>query len=246
MLMKAILDDDTPEVRAKLEEKVEGALDTDKLRLLMNRNALCEQVMSEEQLFRVKDEKSDVAEARKLQPYFIRAFFKEAFEHLGGDLKPREPGRFEITWIPSIVRERDRQLSGRDRVNRNPVVKSYERICFEKKDIYVHGKPIATMISPGHPLMQSVVDLVQEQHRRRMKRGSSLSIQMIRLKLHEFFFLIDHAVRDGNDPDGKRALSRRIQFVEITPDGTATNAGWGPHLDYEPLAEKIGNSSMMF
>lgn len=238
MLIKAIREDDTPEVRARLEERVEGALDTDKLRLLMNRNALCEQVMSEEQLFRVKEE-MERAEARKLQPYFIRTFFKEAFEHLGGDLKPREAGRFEITWVPSVIRERDRQLSGRDRVNRNPVVKSYERICFEKKDIYVHTKPPATMIHPGHPLMQAVVDLIQEQYRNRMKQGAILVDPNDPGDIPRVLFLIDHAVKDGNDPEGKRALSRRIQFVEITPDGKAHNAGWGPHLDYEPLSPNL-------
>lgn len=235
MLMKAIREDDTPEVRARLEERVEGALDTEKLRLLMNRNALCEQVMSEEQLFRVKDE-MERAEARKLQPYFIRSFFKQAFEQLGGDLKPREAGRFEITWVPSIIRERDRQLSGRERVNRNPVVKSYERICFEKKDIFLHNKPPATMIHPGHPLMQAVVDLVQEHQRKRMKQGTILVDPNDQGDIPRVLFLIEHAVKDGNDPDGKRALSRRIQFVEISPDGKAHNAGWGPHLDYEPLA----------
>ena len=36
------------------------------------------------------------AEARRLQPHFIRSFFLEAFPLLGGTVKEREAGRFEI------------------------------------------------------------------------------------------------------------------------------------------------------
>jgi superfamily II DNA/RNA helicase len=42
-------------------------------------------------LFAVKEE-MEKAEARKLQPFFIRSFFNQAFQQLGGELRPREPG----------------------------------------------------------------------------------------------------------------------------------------------------------
>jgi hypothetical protein len=35
-------------------------------------------------------EEMDKAEARKLQPHFIRAFFREAFRVVGGELRDRE------------------------------------------------------------------------------------------------------------------------------------------------------------
>ena len=73
------------------------------------------------------------AEARRLQPYFVRAFFMKAFEQLGGELRAREPGRFEITHVPALIRERDRQITGRNRRDRQPVLRKYERVCFEKQ-----------------------------------------------------------------------------------------------------------------
>ena len=73
---------------------------------IIKRNALCEEVMDEKRLFAVKEE-MEKAEARKLQPYFIRSFFTQAFQQLGGELRPREPGRYEITNVPAIIRERD-------------------------------------------------------------------------------------------------------------------------------------------
>ena len=44
--------------------------------------------------------------------------------------------------------------------------------------------------------------------------------------------MIDHSVKEGGDP--ARVVSRRMQFVEIDPQGNAINAGWAPHLDLEP------------
>ena len=50
------------------------------------------------------------AEARRLQPHFIAAFFLEAFKLLGGSIREREPKRYEITNVPSVIRTRDRAL----------------------------------------------------------------------------------------------------------------------------------------
>jgi superfamily II DNA/RNA helicase len=96
LLIEAIRYGDDPEVRARLHRKVEGALDTQHLEDIIKRNALCEEVMDEKRLFAVKEE-MEKAEARKLQPYFIRSFFNQAFQQLGGELRPREQGRYEIT-----------------------------------------------------------------------------------------------------------------------------------------------------
>jgi hypothetical protein len=136
LLIEAIRYGDDPEVRARLLRKVEGALDTRHLEDIIKRNALCEEVMDEKRLFAVKEE-MEKAEARKLQPYFIRSFFTQAFQQLGGELRPREPGRYEITNVPANIRERDRQITGRDRRNADPVLRRYERVCFEKQYVRV-------------------------------------------------------------------------------------------------------------
>ena len=46
-------------------------------------------------------------------------------------------------------------------------------------------------------------------------------------------FMVDHTVREaGNNGE---VASRRLQFVEIDEKGIATNAGWAPHLDLQPI-----------
>jgi len=237
LLIEAIRYGDDPDVRAKLLQRVEGALDTEHLRALMQQNALCEEVMDERQLFAIKAE-MEKAEARKLQPYFIRAFFTKAFEEYGGKLRSREPGRWEITHVPAPIRERDRQISGRDRRYRQPVLDRYERICFEKQYVRLLdrvGSPMAEMIHPGHPLMQAVTDLVLETHRAKLRQGTVLVDPNDPGVTPRVLFIIDHSIRDGNDEN--RTVSRRMQFVAIDADGMAENAGWAPHLDLQPISE---------
>ena len=237
LLIEAIRYGEDPARKKHLQEVVQGALDTDKLREIISRNALAEEVMDERRLFALKEE-MEKAEARKLQPYFIRAFFSQAFDRLGGDLKPRGFGRFEITHVPALIRERDRQIQGRDRRNMNPVTPKYERVCFEKNRIRVDDKPgeaLASLLHPAHPLMQSVVDLTIEQHRSKLRQGSVLLDTNDEGVEPKLMLMLDHSVKEGGESGV--VVSRRLQFVTIDPAGRIENAGWAPHLDLTPLDE---------
>ena len=236
LLIEAIRYGEDPEVRSRLLRKIEGALDTAHLQDIIQRNALCEEIMSTERLFAVKEE-MEKAEARKLQPYFIRSFFHQAFEQLGGELRQREAGRFEITHVPASIRERDRQITGRDRRNADTVLRRYERVCFEKQFVRLTdraGSPMASLLHPGHPLMQSLTDMVLEQHRSKLKQGAVLVDESDMGTAPKVMFIIDHSVREGANT--ALIVSRRMQFVEIDPQGNAINAGWAPHLDMEPIS----------
>ncbi len=236
LLIEAIRYGEDPEIRGRLLRKVEGALDVDHLQEIIHRNALCEEVMDEKRLFAVKEE-MEKAEARKLQPYFIRAFFNQAFQQIGGELRARETGRWEITHVPAVIRERDRQISGRDRRSLDPVLRKYERVCFEKEYVRLAnrvGSPMASLIHPAHPLMQSVTDIVLEQHRNKLKQGTILVDPTDMGLVPKILLIIDHSVKEGSDP--AKIVSRRMQFVELDSEGTATNAGWAPHLDMEPIS----------
>ena len=91
LLIEAIRYGEDPARKEHLREVVAGALETEKLREIIKRNALAEEVMSEERLFALKEE-MEKAEARKLQPYFIRSFFAQAFERLGRGPAPARIG----------------------------------------------------------------------------------------------------------------------------------------------------------
>lgn len=236
LLIEAIRYGEDPQRMKFLQEKVEGAMDTEKLRDILHRNALSEDVMDEARVFNIR-EQMEKAEARKLQPHFIRAFFLKAFTALGGIINPKEAGRYQITHVPSAVRERDRQLSGRDRRNTDPVTSRYERVCFEKSAVRIVGKPDsvqAALLHPGHPLMQAVTDLMLEKHVAQLKEGTVLVDPVDSGDQPSLLVMLDHAVKDGTS--ATRDLSRRVQFVRMTPDGQASNAGWAPYLDLEPIS----------
>jgi superfamily II DNA or RNA helicase len=234
MLIEAIRYGEDPVVRARLEQEVAGALDTEHLKALLARNALSEEVMTPERLYAVKEE-MEKAEARKLQPYFIRGFFREAFANLHGILRPREEGRYEITHVPGMIRERDRRISH----SRTPVLQRYDRICFERQYIHMYGKPMAGLVHPGHPIMAAVTDLVLEAHRPKLRQGTMLLHPADAGTVPRLLVLLDHSVRESVHGHNQRQVaSRRLQFVFICPDGTVTHAGWAPHLDLEPLTEE--------
>jgi superfamily II DNA or RNA helicase len=230
LLIEAIRYGESPEVRARQKQIIEGALDTEKLEEIMKRNALVEQHMGLEQLYQVKDE-MDKAEARKLQPYFIRSFFKAAFESLGGEVKPREAGRWEIRNVPPMIRERDRVIGE----TRTPVAKAYERICFEKQDIRVDGKPMADLIHPGHPMMASVTDIILENYRKNLREGALLVDPSDDGTEPRVVFMLEHAIKESTG--AQRTVSQRLQFVAIDETLKPANAGWAPHIDLRPISE---------
>ena len=233
LLIEAIRYGDDPVRKNRIFEVVDGALDKAHLEEIIQRNALCEVAMNEEQLFAVK-EVMEKAEARKLQPYFIRSFFAKAFEQLDGKIAPREKGRYEIRHVPALIRERDRRLMGKNRRCMTPVQGSYERICFEKEYVRLKdriGAPMAGLIHPGHPLMQAVVDMTLESTMGKLKQGSILVDPNDTGTTPRIMFVLDHTIRDS--VEGELPISRRMQFVAIDETGNIHGCGWAPHLDLE-------------
>lgn len=233
LLVEAIRYGESPEVKARLTQVIDGALDTEHLKEILKRNALVDQHMSLDELYAVKEE-MEKAEARKLQPYFIRAFFTEAFQTLSGEIRPREAGRYEVRHVPAAIRERDRIIGE----SRTPVLQKYERISFEKQLIRVPGKPMADLIHPNHPLMAATTDLILSAHRSKLKQGAVLVDPNDDGIEPKVLFMVDHSIRESEnaDTDGKPAIaSRRLQFVEIDQQGNSYHAGWAPHLDLQPI-----------
>jgi len=228
LLVDAIRYGEAPETKAKMNEVIDGALDQEHLKEILRRNALVEQHMGLEELYAVKEE-MEKAEARKLQPYFIRSFFTEAFQTLNGEMRARENGRYEVRHVPAAIRERDRVIGE----TRTPVLRKYERICFEKQFVRQQSKPMADMIHPVHPLMHATTDLVLQAHRPKLKQGAILVDPNDDSTEPKVLFMVDHTVREGSNSGN--VASRRLQFVEIDEKGNATNAGWAPHLDLLPI-----------
>jgi superfamily II DNA or RNA helicase len=228
LLFEAIQYGEQEEVRARLFKQVDGAVDQTHLLELLRRRALTNDTMPEAKVEELRLE-MERAEALRLQPHHIQSFFVEAFQHLGGRLKRREEGRWELTHVPVRVRERDRQIG-----TGAPIQKQYERICFEKSKI--NQQPVAAFVCPGHPLLEAVISLIREQYEQIMRQGAVMVDETDAGDEVSAVFLLEHAVQDGRTTStGKpHIISQRLQFAAIDRSGSATNAGIAPHLNLRP------------
>ncbi len=231
LLVEAIRYGEQPEVRARLDQVVGERLDRKRLQELIEDEALAHDSMDATEVQRVRA-RMERAQARKLQPHMISAFFREAFHRLGGRIREREARRYEIDHIPSAIRDRDRRIG-----SGTPLPRRYERITFEKERVTVEGGPRAEFASPGHPLLDATIDLILERYRPFLKDGTVLVDPRDEGQDVRALFFLEHSVHDGTRTrsGGRRVISRRMQFVEVDSAGAVRDAGYAPYLDYEPL-----------
>ncbi|MBN9266231.1 MAG: DUF3883 domain-containing protein [Hyphomicrobium sp.] len=234
LLIQAIQYGEQPDVRARLFRQVDGAVDQQHLIELLKRRALTNDTMPEAKVHELRLE-MEKAEAQRLQPHHVQSFFVEAFQHLGGKLKRREEGRWEITHVPVRIRDRDRQIG-----TSAPIQKQYERICFEKGKI--NQQPVAEFVCPGHALLEAVISIVREDYDALLKQGAVFVDETDIGTELSAVFLLEHSVQDGRTTStGKpHTISQKLQFASVGRDGRAVNAGIAPHLNLRPAtAEEI-------
>jgi SNF2 family DNA or RNA helicase len=231
LLIQAVRYGEQPDVRAKLNKVVANAFDQSHLRNLIEEHALATDAMDASRVYRIREE-MERAEARRLQPHYIESFFLESFQRLGGTIKQREPRRYEVTHVPSLVRNRDRLIGIGE-----PVLPRYERIAFEKSAINPQGQPLAAFVCPGHPLLDSVIDLTLERNRDLLRRGAVLVDERDAGTEPRVLFYLEHAIQDaGVTRSGdRRIISKRMLYVELDAQGHARHLHYAPYLDYRPI-----------
>jgi len=244
LLMEAIRYGDRPEIRARLYEAVDNLVDRQRCQELLEDRALARDAMDITQVQRIRQD-FERAQARRLQPHFIESFFKAAFEHLGGTIHKRESKRYEITHVPSAIRNRSFNIG------RGTLLSRYERVTFYKEEITLPGKPLAEFLCPGHPLMDAVIDLVLERYRTLLRQGAILVDPTDMGEDPRLLFYLEESIQDGRSdpqPGGlgragesgqRRIIARQMQFVEMDEQGNASSAGPAPFLDYMPLSSDL-------
>jgi len=234
LLIEAIRYGENPEVRQRLFEQVETPFDPENIKRLYEQQAIAADNLGPADIDRIRED-MERAEARRLQPHFIRSFFIAAFQELGGRITERESKRYEITRVPAAVRKW--QPPGRRAA---PILERYERVCFEKEFVNVQGRPTAEFVCPGHPLLDAVIDIIQRQHTGLLQQGAILIDPSAEATETRALVYLQHEINDSRPGEGggRHVVSRRMVFVEIDREGNATPAGWAPYLDYRPPTEE--------
>lgn len=230
LLLEAIRYGDRPEVRDRLNRVVDSSLDGDALKNLLDKYALASDVMDIRSVMKIKEE-MECIDARKLAPHYIEAFFIEAMNYLGGAIVEREEGCYEVLDVPFSVRSYDAGTS-----NTNPVLRRYERICFNKKLTDKSDGVKAELVCPGHPLLDVTVAVMLEKKATALRQGTIFIDDDIVASSDtpRFLFFVESAIQDETlMPDGsKKVVSRAVHFVEIDHNGNVTETDYAPYLDY--------------
>lgn len=231
LLIEAVRYADQPEVRARLTEVVSNAFDREQLQDLLEDHALAHDSMDVSRVYRIREE-MERAEAKRLQPHYIESFFMEAFQHMGGSVKQREPRRYEIKSVPAQIRNRDRLIGLGE-----PVLQRYERIAFEKSLIAPQGQALAAFVCPGHPLLSATIDIILERYRDMLRRGTVLVDERDFGVEPRVLFYLEHAIQDASltRMNERRVISKRMLYVELDSKGNSRHLHYAPYLDYRPL-----------
>ncbi len=229
LLVDAIRYGDAPATRQRIFQKVDDAVDVAAIERLVAERKLTSEGMDPNAVGAIREE-MERAQARRLQPHFIGAFFREAFTRLGGRVSEREAGRFEILRVPPILKERDRLIGRGD-----PVLDRYARVTFEKE--LIAGQPQAELLAPGHPLLDATLDVVLERFQPLLRQGGVLVDEADDGAAPRLLLYLEHAIRDGRQARSgePRVVSQRLQFVFLSEDGAAADGGAAPYLDCRSL-----------
>jgi superfamily II DNA or RNA helicase len=229
LLVEAVRYGDDPIVRARLEEAVDNATDRERVRDLLEHQSLVTTSMDVSQIMRIRAE-MERASAKRLQPFYIKAYFLQAFDYCGGTIHERENGRYAIHNVPASIRNHAKERG------LGVVSTKYERICFEKTLIHQPTKPDATFVCPGHPLLDAIISLMLLRERDMLKRGGILVDETDPGQELRALFYLEQAIQDSSPTrtGERRTISREVHFVEIDSGGNVRDAGGAPYLDYRP------------
>ncbi len=228
MLLDSIRYGEDPKRKEELRLKVRGVLDLDKINEALRQHAIGETSLTKSDIQLIREE-LERANARKLQPHFIAAFFIEAFKHLGGTITERETDRYEIRYVPANIRQKDK-------INAKKILNSYERVSFDKDLINVEGKPTAAFLCPGNPLFDTVLKLILDKYSSLLREGSVLVDVTGKLKEPALLYYLEHEIDDERKTsDGSnQVVSKQVNFIYLTKTGKIIQAGYAPYLDCRP------------
>ena len=230
LMIEAVKYGEKPEIKARLTKQVSDAVDTNRIRELLNKESLTQDSMDTELVYRIRED-MERAQARRLQPHYIRQFFVEALRALGGYIPQREPQRYYIKRVPEQIRHHSLRRLGK------PLPESYERIAFEKDASRIGDYMNAEFIAPGHPLLDAAVQLTLDTYGKQLQQGAVLVDENDPGNRTRLLLYLDHTILDGSKTSsGEPSIaSRRMQYVELDETRQFFDKEYAPYLDYRPL-----------
>ncbi len=111
------------------------------------------------------------ARERRLIPEYTQAFFQKAWEHLGGEMRPREgrPGFFTVDKVPPLLRTLAEENPFKKRFGL--LQKRYPLATFDKELAMKEAQ--AEFVSFGHPLFEAVLQWAEQHLATALQQGAT-------------------------------------------------------------------------
>ncbi|QPK81223.1 DUF3883 domain-containing protein [Schaalia sp. ZJ405] len=227
LLVEAIRFGDDPQVRDRLFEVIDSSV-SEGLDELVSQRALHPELFSSLNLEQVRA-RMERARERRLQPGYIEAFFRQAFARLGGQIRSRESGRFELTRVPR------RLIQAGFRLNRlSPIPERYERVTFVPHRVRVDGLPDASLIAPGHPLLSALIDVTIEDLGKTLRRGTVLvDRRPAPIDSPALLFALEQSIMTSQG----LTASRHFDFAFLSHSGNISVSHVPPYLEFDRIDE---------
>lgn len=232
LLLEAIRYGDQPEVKARLGHTIDAAV-SDGLTEMVQERALHPEMYSPLDIDEIR-ENMEKARERRLQPGYIAAFFLPAFQRLGGRIRRRENGRYEVTRVPQKLVDQAKRLN-----RLAPLPEKFERVAFEQAQVEEDGSVVAALIAPGSPLLSTVIEATISELKDVLSRGTIFIDRRDKQSDQPaLMYVVEQQINDGRSPH--TTLSRHFDYPLVQQEGGVTVTVAPPYLDFDkPSAEEM-------
>ena len=188
--------------------------------------------MNFEEAFVLKESSDE----KRLQPIYVQLFFERAFKHLGGEYVEVEPGIYQITHFPALMVSR---LKSQYKLYVENMTQLY--FCFDKQIFLdyrnansVNGK--AHYINPGNALFDCLVDVVRDEYRDDMLKGTIL-VSPDDKESYLAFYVKNQVTDNRTNKSEENIVNELLSLVYQTNDGEFHMTSPAKFLDLVPPTE---------
>lgn len=176
------------------------------------------------------------SDEKRLQPIYVKLFFERAFKQLGGRYTEIEDGIFQITSMPEPMVKRLKERYKINAANVNQLL-----LCFDKHKFLDYqnansntGK--AHYINPGNALFDSLIDIVREQYRDEMLKGTVL-VSPEDEESYLAFYIKNQITDNSPSKADDNVTNELLSLVYQTGDGQFHITSPAKFLDLVPPSE---------
>ena len=219
--LEAFVDQDDSTIQNIFKEKIKE-----------QENVIAHSKVNFEEAFILKESSDE----KRLQPIYVQLFFERAFKHLGGEYTEVEPGIYQITHFPAVMVSR---LKSQYKLYVENMTQLY--FCFDKQIFLdyrnansINGK--AHYINPGNALFDCLVDVVRDEYRDDMLKGTIL-VSPDDKDSYLAFYVKNQVTDNRTNKSEENVVNELLSLIYQTNDGEFHITSPAKFLDLVPPVE---------